>query len=130
MRWTACLCAPALVSTAWAADWRALPSPSEYQASVDLDSVAASKGFTRFTVRRAYKGAQQHPSGKEYFSTRLQYVADCKDRSATLVVTQYYGEDRKLIQADVRPNVKRSEFAAPDQVSEVAIRRLAIGRPS
>jgi len=116
----------ALVSTlgaaaaASAADWRPLPSPSEYRATVDLESVAASKGFTRFTVHRAYAGAQRHASGKEYFTTRLQYIADCNDRSATLAVTQYYGEDRKLIQADVRPNVKRSEFASPETGSELA----------
>ena len=101
-------------------DWRTLPSPSGYQSAVDLDSVAASKGYTRFTVRRAYTEAQQHASGKEYFSTRLQYIADCNDRGATLVVTQYYGEDKKLIQADVRPQVKRSEFAAPETGSELA----------
>ena len=110
----------ALATAVWAADWRPLPSPSEYQAKVDLDSVAASKGYSRFTVHRAYVSAQQHASGKEYFTTRLQYIADCNDRHATLVVTQYYGMDRKLIQADIRPNVKRSEFAAPETGSELA----------
>lgn len=110
----------ALATAVWAADWKPLPSPAEYGATVDLDSVAASKGYTRFTVRRAYTGAQRHDSGKEYFSARLQYVADCNERSATLVVTQYYGEDRKLIQADIRPNVKRSEFATPETGSELA----------
>lgn len=109
-----------LATAVWAADWRPLPSPAEYRATVDLDSVAASKGYTRFTVHRAYASAQRHTSGKEYFTARLQYIADCNERSATLVVTQYYGEDRKLIQADIRPNVKRSEFATAETGSELA----------
>jgi S1-C subfamily serine protease len=110
----------ALATAVWAADWKPLPSPAEYAATVDLDSVAASKGYTRFTVHRAYAAAQRHTSGKEYFTTRLQYIADCNDRHATLVITQHYGADRKLIQADIRPNVKRSEFAAPETGSELA----------
>ncbi len=119
MRLLAMLTALALAHAAWAADWRPLPSPSEYQATVDLDSVAASKGYARFTVRRAYAAGQQLSSGKQYFSTRLQYVADCNQRSAVLAVTQYYGEDRKLIQADVRPRIGRSEFAAPEAGTEL-----------
>jgi uncharacterized protein len=71
-------------------------------------------------VRRAYPNAQSHASGKEYFSTRLLYLADCNARTAALVVTQYYGQDRKLIQADVKPQVKRSEFAAPEPGSDLA----------
>ena len=95
---------------AWAVNWRPLPAPSGYQSTVDVDSVAVSGAFTRFTVRRAYTSGQSHSSGKEYFSTRQLYVADCANRKATLAVTQYYGSDRKLIQADVRPTVKRSEM--------------------
>ena len=106
--------------SAWAVDWRPLPSPAAYQATVDLDSVIAQKGVMRFTVHRAYPSAQSHPSGKEYFSTRLLYLADCNARTAALVVTQYYGQDRKLIQADVKPQVKRSEFAPPEGGSELA----------
>ena len=120
MRWITLLSALAIATTAWAVDWRPLPSPSGYQATVDLDSVAATKGFTRFTVRRAWTSAQPHASGKEYFSTRLLYMADCNAGTAVLVVTQYYGEDRKLIQADVKPQLKRSELAAPEAGSEIA----------
>ncbi|MBI2752226.1 MAG: trypsin-like peptidase domain-containing protein [Betaproteobacteria bacterium] len=120
MRSLAILPALAFASAAWAVDWRPLPSPTEYQSTVDLDSVKANKGFTRFTVRRAYASAQKLPSGKDFFSTRLEYISDCNDRTATLVVTQYYGEDKKLIQADVRPRVKRSEFASSEPGSELA----------
>ena len=104
---------------AWAVDWRPLPASPGYQANVDVDSVAVSGNFTRFTVRRAYSAPQSHPSGKEYFSTRLLYVAECATRSATLAVTQYYGADRKLIQADVRPTVKRTELAPVEAGSEL-----------
>ena len=110
----------AAATPAAAVDWRPLPAPAEYQATVDLDSVAATKGYIRFMVRRAYSAAQQHANGKEYFSTRTLYLADCKDGSATLAVTQHYGADRKLTHADVRPQVKRSEFAAPKAGSDVA----------
>jgi S1-C subfamily serine protease len=120
LRWIATLCALAFAAAAWAVDWRPLPSPAQYQATVDLDSVIAQKGVMRFTVRRAYVSAQQHASGKEYFSTRLLYLADCNARTATIVVTQYYGKDRKLIQADVRPRVKRSELTAPEPGSDLA----------
>ena len=106
--------------SAWAVDWRPLPAPAGYKSTVDLDSVTAAKGYTRFTVRRAYASAQQHSSGKSYRSTRTLYVADCNDRTMTVAVTQYYGEDRKLTQADVRPRIKRSEFSAPEAGSELA----------
>src|SRR5258706_6734298 len=101
-------------------DWRPLPSPAQYQATVDLDSVIVQKGVMRFIVRRAYASAQSHASGKEYLSTRLLYLADCNARTADLVVTQYYGQDRKLIQADVRREVKRSELTTPEAGSDVA----------
>src|SRR5262245_3782353 len=104
---------------AWAIDWRPLPASPGYQANVDVDSVAVSGNFTRFTVGRAYSAPQAHPSGKEYFSTRLLYVAECANRTATLAVTQYYGADRKLIQADMRPTVKRSELTPVESGSEL-----------
>lgn len=110
----------ALVTLAWAVDWRPLPSPAEYGATVDLDSVSQQQGLGRFTLRRAYTGAQTHSSGKNYYSTRLQYFANCNNATVALVVTQYYGEDRRLIQADVRPSLKRSELAAPEPGSDVA----------
>lgn len=110
-----------LAAPAWAVEWRPLPSPAEYKATVDLDSVKPQKNnLATFTLRRAYSGPQAHPSGKNYYSTRLIYVTDCRDRSSALAVTQYYGEDRKLINADVRPGLKRSEFTTPEPGSEVA----------
>ena len=118
-RWIASSCALTIAASAWAADWRPLPASPGYQSTVDLDSVLVSGAFTRFTVRRAYPGPQSHSSGKEYFSTRLLYVADCANRKATLAVSQYYGQDRKLIQADVRPSVKRSEMTAIEPASEI-----------
>ena len=122
-KWIACLAgslaAAGFCGTAWAVDWRPLPNQSGYQATVDVDSVAVSGNFTRFTVRRAYSSPQAHSSGKEYFSTRMLYVADCAARKATLAVTQYYGADRKIIQADVRPTVKRSEMTPVEAGSEL-----------
>jgi S1-C subfamily serine protease len=114
------LCALTFAAAAWAVDWRPLPSPSAYQATLDLDSVIAQKGVMRFTVRRAYPSAQSHASGKEYFSTRQLYLANCNARTAALVVTQYYGQDRKLIQADVKSQVKSSELIAPEPGSDLA----------
>jgi S1-C subfamily serine protease len=108
-----------LAAPAWAAGWRPLPSPAEYRATVDLDSVMLQQGFGRFTLRRAYAAAQTHPSGKEYYSARLQYLANCGDGTAALGVTAYYGEDRKLIQADIRPKW-RAELAEPEAGSDVA----------
>ena len=119
---------------AWAVDWQPLPNQSGYQATVDLDSVIVSGVFTRFTVRRAYRAPQSHSSGKEYHSSRLLYVADCSNQKATLAVTQYYGADRKLIQADVRPSVKRSEmtpFEAGSEIGEalkLACEKVASGK--
>ena len=78
------------------------------------------KGVMRFTMRRAYPNAQSHASGKEYFSSRLHYLADCNARTTALVVTQYYGKDRKLIQADVKQQVNRSELTAPEPGSDLA----------
>lgn len=110
----------ALSPMAWGVDWRPLPSPAEYSATVDLDSVSMQQGVGRFTLRRAYSSAQSHSSGMDYYSTRLQYFAYCSEGTAALVATQYYGEDRKLIQADIRPRLKKSEFATPEPGSDVA----------
>lgn len=117
--WLAAIALVLACSAAWAVDWRPLPAQSGHQATVDVDSVAVSGNFTRFMVRRAYSGPQAHSSGKEYFSTRMLYVADCPARSAILAVTQYYGADRKLIQADVRPSVKRSEMTPAEAGTEL-----------
>ena len=117
----ACLGFFAMLSVvAGAADWRPLPSPAEYQARVDIASVAIQQGYGRFTLHRAYSAPQQHPSGKEYYTARFIYVTDCGERTAVLAVTQYYGEDRKLTHADIRKTIKKSEFVAPGAGSDVA----------
>jgi S1-C subfamily serine protease len=107
-------------AAAGAADWRPLPSPDEYQARVDLASVVAQQGYGRFTVHRAYTAAQQHPSGKEYYTARFIYVTDCRAGTAALAVSQYYGEDRKLNHAEVRKTIRKSELAPPEAGSDVA----------
>jgi S1-C subfamily serine protease len=125
--WLLLLMAPA--AAAWAVDWRPLPSPPEYQATVDLDSVKPQQKWASFTLRRAYTAPQAHASGKDYHSTRTVYVMDCADGSATAALTQYYGEDRKLITANLRPNIRRSEFTAPETGSDLeAAVRLACER--
>jgi S1-C subfamily serine protease len=117
----ACLGIAAMLSAGvGAADWRPVPSPAEYQARVDLASVAVQQGYGRFTLHRAYYAPQQHPSGKEYHTARFTYVVDCTRRTAVLAVTQYYGEDRKLTHADIRKTIKKSEFSAPDADGDVA----------
>ena len=111
----------AVAAPAWAVDWRPLPSPAEYKATVDVESVKPQKNdLATFTLRRAYASAQAHATGKEYYSTRLVYVTDCRDGSAALAVTQYYGQDRKLINADIRPRLKRSELTVAESGSELA----------
>jgi S1-C subfamily serine protease len=107
-------------SSSWAAEWRPLPSPADYQARIDLASVNATRGFGRFLLHRAYASAQQHPSGKEYHTTRFIYLADCKQGTTVLVVSQFYGEDRKLTHVDVNKTVRRSEFTAPEPGGDVA----------
>lgn len=102
-----------------AADWKALPSPPDYQATVDLDSVKKKDRWGIFTLRRAYVSPQSLADGKPYFSMRLQYLMDCDDGKAALGTTAYYGEDRKLVHADIRARWQ-SEFAAPDAGSELA----------
>ena len=107
-------------AAACAADWKALPSPPEYQAMVDLDSVKMQQKWGMFTLSRNYPSAQPLPPDKQYHSTRLQYVADCNDGSTVLALTQYYGEDRKLIQYTAQKTIKRSEFAPAKAGSDVA----------
>ncbi|OGA18606.1 MAG: hypothetical protein A3I63_03170 [Betaproteobacteria bacterium RIFCSPLOWO2_02_FULL_66_14] len=109
-----------LVGAAHAADWRALPSPSAYQSSVDLDAIKVQHGLTQLTIRRAYIRPQAHASGKEVHSSRVHYLTDCTARTVTRVAAQYYGEDRKLIETDVRKTVRKSELAAPEEGSDVA----------
>jgi S1-C subfamily serine protease len=109
----------ALSLAASAVDWRPLPSTASYTSQIDLESITTQQGFGRFTVRRAYTSGQPHASGKEYFSTRAQYLADCDAGKAALGLTAYYGEDRKLIQAQIHPKA-RSEFAVPETGSDLA----------
>jgi uncharacterized protein len=117
----ACLGVLAMLSAvASATDWRPLPSTNEYSARVDLASVATQQGFGRFTLHRAYHTPQQHPSGKEYHTTRFVYMTDCGQGTTVLPLAQYYGADRKLAHADVRKTFKRSEFTAPVAGSDVA----------
>jgi S1-C subfamily serine protease len=108
-----------LLSSAWGADWRRLPSPPEYQAMVDLDTVKKNQHGGIFTLRRAYPAAQTLADGKEYHSTRQQYVINCGEGHAALAATAYYGADRKLVRADMRPKWK-SDLAAPAAESELA----------
>ncbi|TAK37329.1 MAG: serine protease [Betaproteobacteria bacterium] len=105
---------------AHAADWRALRSPAEYQATIDLDAVKSQQGLTQFTVRRVYIHAQPHASGKDIHSARVHYLADCKANTVTQVVIQNFGEDRKQVEMRGRKTVKRSELAPPKEGSEVA----------
>jgi S1-C subfamily serine protease len=116
-------------SLACAADWRPLPSSDEYQARVDLASVTSQQGYGRFMMHRAYAEAQQHPSGKEYWTARFTHVIDCPRGTTVLVLSQFYGQDRKLTHADLRKTVKKSEFVAPEAGSDVAeAMRLACER--
>ncbi|OGA52326.1 MAG: hypothetical protein A3G24_25510 [Betaproteobacteria bacterium RIFCSPLOWO2_12_FULL_62_13] len=126
----------ALAAPAWGVNWRPLPSPAEYKAMVDLDSVKPQKKWASFTLRRAYAHAQADPIGNEYFSTRLILIADCNDGTAVTAVTQYYGADRKLTHRDVQQKISRSEFAPPESGSDMAeavklaCQRLAARRSS
>ena len=110
----------ALSGPAWAVEWKSVPSPAEYKAMVDLDSVKPQKNFASFTLRRAYRDGQTDPVGNEYFSTRLIVIADCATHTGVTAVTQYYGEDRKLTHRDVQKKIQKSEFAAPESGSDMA----------
>ena len=105
---------------AGAADWRPLTSSPGYQATTDLEQVKSSKGLVQFMVRRSFAKPEAHSSGKEIHSVRVHFLADCKAGTATQVLTQNYGEDRKLIDFTARKTVKRSEFKAPNTGSDVA----------
>ncbi len=120
MRALFALLALGIGTAAHAADWRALRSPAEYQATIDLDAVKSQQGLTQFTVRRVYIRAQPHASGKDIHSARVHYLADCKANTVTQVVIQNFGEDRKQVEMRGRKTVKRSELAPPKEGSEVA----------
>ena len=111
----------ALSGAAYAVEWRSLPSPSEYKAMVDLDSVKPQqKGFVSFTVRRAYRDGQTDPMGNPYFSPRSIFIGDCNSGTAVSAVVQYYGEDRKLTHRDVQKKVAKSQFSTPEAGSDLA----------
>ncbi len=107
-------------ATGHAVDWRALGSPPEYQSMIDLDAVNNQNNVQRFMVRRAYTAGQPLPSGVNYHSTRLHYVADCKAGRAIAAMTVYYGEDRKMVHTEKRDTVRRSEFTPPEPGTDVA----------
>ena len=116
-----CICAFLIVpSIAWAVNWKSVPSPSEYKAMVDLDTVKPQKNFASFTLRRAYRDGQTDPAGNEYFSTRSIVIADCATQTGVTAVIQYYGEDRKLTHRDVQKQIAKSAFAAPTPGSDMA----------
>lgn len=118
-----------VTGAAHAADWRALTSPPEYQAAIDLDTVKAQQGLAQFTVRRSFLRPQPHASGKDVHSARVHYLGDCKANTVTQVVIQDFGEDRKQVEMRGRKTVKRSELAPPQEGSEVAeALRLACAR--
>ena len=107
-------------TTGHAVDWRRLGSPPEYQSMIDFDSISSQNNFQRFMVRRAYIEGQTLPSGMTYHSTRQHLVADCKTGRAITAITAYYGEDRKLVHADKRAQVRRSEFTPPEPGTDIA----------
>ena len=109
-----------VAGVSWAVEWKSLPSPSEYKAMVDLDSVKPQKNFASFTLRRVYSDGQTDPAGNEYFTTRLIVIADCATRTGATAVTQYYGADRKLTHREVQKKIAKSEFAAPEAGSDMA----------
>ena len=110
----------ALTGAAWAVEWKSVPSPAEYKAMVDLDSVKPQKQFASFTLRRAYRDGQSGPGGAEYFSTRSIVIADCAAGTAVTAVSQYYGADRKLVHRDVQKKIAKSEFETPEAGSDMA----------
>lgn len=124
-----------LAGAASAVEWKPVPSPVEYKAMVDLDSVKPQKNFASFTLRRAYRDGQSDPAGNEYYSTRSIVIADCNAGTAVTAVTQYYGEDRKLTHRDLHKQIRKSEFQAPEEGSDLeqamklACERLATGKP-
>jgi S1-C subfamily serine protease len=112
----------ALAGAAWAVNWQSVPSPAEYKAMVNLDSVKPQKNFASFTLQRAYHEGQTDPAGNEYFRSLSIVIADCAAGTAVTAVTQYYGEDRKPTYRDVQKQKKiaKSEFAAPEPGSDMA----------
>lgn len=120
MKTVVCCVLMAVAGAAWGADWKSVPSPAEYKATVDLDSVKPQKSFASFTLRRAYRDGQTDPAGNEYFSTRLIVITDCATRTGVTAVTQYYGEDRKLTHRDVQKKIAKADFVAPEPGTDMA----------
>jgi S1-C subfamily serine protease len=112
----------ALSATVGAVEWKSVPSPAEYKAMVDLDSVKPQKNFASFTLRRAYRDRQADPMGNEYVRTLSIVIADCSAGSAVTAVTLYYGQDNKQTYRDVQKQkkIKKSEFTAPEAGSDMA----------
>lgn len=110
----------ALSAAAGAAEWKAVPSPAEYRAMVDIASVKPQRNFATFTLRRAYNDGHTDPAGNEFFSTRLIIIADCTAGTGVTAATLYYGGDRKLVHREVQEKIKKSEFTAPEAGSDVA----------
>ncbi len=126
------LLAPAITP---ALEWRNLTAPGDFLSMVDMDSVSSAQGVQRFMLRRAFNAPQTLPSGQNYRSMRLHYVADCANGRLTAALTAYYGDDRKLVHSEQRTQVRRSEFAEPDaaDVAEaltIACQRIAEGAPA
>jgi S1-C subfamily serine protease len=131
------LLAPAMTS---AVSWRMVTAPGDYQSMIDMDSVAATQGaqgtsLQRFMLRRAFNTPQTLPSGQNYLSTRMHFVADCTTGRLTTAITAYYGDDRKLVHSEQRTQLRRSEFAVPGEadVAEaltLACQRIAEGPPA
>ncbi|MBI4207159.1 MAG: trypsin-like peptidase domain-containing protein [Betaproteobacteria bacterium] len=120
MRFVSFCALMALAAAAGAAEWKTVPSPAEYRAMVDLDSVKPQRNFASFTLRRAYNEGHSDPAGNEFFSTRLIIIADCTADTAVTAATQYYGADRKLVHRDVQKTIRKSEFTAPEPGSDMA----------
>jgi len=102
-----------------AAEWKPLPSTAEYESMVDVGSIKQKQKWRLFLLRRVYASGQPLPNGKEYFSTRTQYMTDCNDGRASLAVTAYYGPDRKLVQAQIHPKWQAG-FKIPEAGSDLA----------
>src|SRR6188472_1510452 len=137
-KYTSCLivativAAPAVTS---AVEWRFLTAPGDFQSMVDMDSVTSTNGLQRFMLRRAFNTQQALPSGQNYRSARVHYVADCATGKLSSALTAYYGDDRKLVHSEQRTQLRRSEFAVPDagDVAEaltIACQRIAEGPPA
>ena len=109
-----------LPAVSGAVDWRVLSSPPQYQSMIDFDSVSGVPDKLRFIVRREFSEAQSLPTGRAYRSTRLQVAADCGDKKMVPESTAYYGQDRRLVHSELRINVRKTAYQAPDAGSDIA----------